>query len=454
MCGKRTPRRHFGRSTLCMTIVAAVLAALSACMNGAQTASGSSSPVPVGTADPKRPASDPMAISGGASAAPGVPAAGAPTPAAAGQTPSVPTGSASAPTSTGSPAATGTTAAAATSSTTAGRRVYGFSAGDVSDLSPAALDARLAAIAATGATWVRFDAAWLTVQPQGPQNWSWDTFDRVVQTARDHGLGLLPILDAAPAWARVSGCTNIDCPPAQVADFTRFAAAAVARYSPLGVKVWEIWNEPNLAVGWAPNPDPSAYATLLRQTSAAIHASDPTAQVLVGGLGPAQTGAGQVAPEEFLRRVYDVAGAGAFDGVAMHPYSFPALPSDIAQLWSGWSQMTLLRATMVAHGDSAKPVWITEFGAPTSGPGAQATLANRRYAEHPDHVDEDFQRESAANALDLVARTSWIRGFFWYNFNDLGTNPNDAEHHYGVIRSDGATKPAYDVLRSGFTAAR
>ncbi len=34
---------------------------------------------------------------------------------------------------------------------------------------------------------------------------------------------------------------------------------AVKRYAPKGVKVWGVWNEPNLTNFWSPKPDPAAY---------------------------------------------------------------------------------------------------------------------------------------------------------------------------------------------------
>jgi len=331
-----------------------------------------------------------------------------------------------------------------------GPPALGFSAGELTELGATELNARLSALAATGATWVRFDVAWPTVQPHGPAEWDWTAADRVVSAAAAHGLHSLPILGYTPAWARADGCGDLRCPPARPADFARFAATAVGRYQGSGVGVWEIWNEPNLASSWAPAPDATAYADLLRATTAAIRATGVPATVLTGGLGPAQTAPGEVHPAEFLDRVYSVAGAQAFDGVGMHPYSFPALPSDTSQTWSGWSQLRQVRDLMVAKGDAAKSIWITEFGAPTAGPGALATLADRKYAAHPDHVDESLQRQSAVDGFDQAIATPWVQGFFWYNFKDLGTDPANTEDHYGVVRRDDSQKPAYTALRDAF----
>jgi len=329
----------------------------------------------------------------------------------------------------------------------------GFSAGELIGLSPAALNARVAAMAATGATWTRWDIPWPAVQPDGPDSWDWSLPDRVLAAMNAHGLYSLPILDYTPAWARVAGCGVDACAPARTDDFVRFATAAVTRYAPAGVRAWEIWNEPNLAFFWAPNPDADAYAALLKAVTRAIHAAQPGAVVLAGGLAPAQTVQGQVHPVDFLRRIYDTAGAASFDGVAMHPYSFPALPAD-GLVWSGWSQLNQLRSLMVARGDSAKGIWITEFGAPTGGKGSAVTLAARRYDRGTDHVDEAFQAQTAKEGWAQAAAATWIHGFFWYSFADLGTDPDKPEDHLGIVRADGSLKPSYGVLRDAFQSAR
>ena len=70
--------------------------------------------------------------------------------------------------------------------------------------------------------------------------------------------------------------------------------------------------------------------------------------------------------------------------MSYHPYSTPFLPCaptapicvfnphtsrrDRYGMKNGWDRMLNARRIMVAHGDSAKKIWITEFGGPTNGP--------------------------------------------------------------------------------------
>ena len=70
---------------------------------------------------------------------------------------------------------------------------------------------------------------------------------------------------------------------------------------------------------------------------------------------------------------------GSFDGVGYHPYTFPSTrrPSSSGRPGPQMSQTSpSLRSLMAAHGDSAKKIWITEFGAPTG------SLRQRCRTEH------------------------------------------------------------------------
>jgi hypothetical protein len=57
------------------------------------------------------------------------------------------------------------------------------------------------------------------------------------------------IIDYTPAWARASGAAgNQFGEPASASAFATFAGEVAARYAPMGVSTYEIWNEPNKQV--------------------------------------------------------------------------------------------------------------------------------------------------------------------------------------------------------------
>lgn len=316
----------------------------------------------------------------------------------------------------------------------------GFSAGELDGMSAPDVAKTLDRYQAAGGSVIRFDIPWSGIQPSNAASFNWASPDATVAALRARGLVALPILTYTPAWARPAGCTDRSCGPADAQQFATYAAAVVARYAPQGVKNWEIWNEEN--TGWGPRPDVAAYGRLLAATSRAIHAVDPTATVLVGGLAPAASDGRNISPQDFVSGLYSRGFGDWFDAVAMHPYSFPALPGE-GQAWSGWSQMLAVHDVMVAHGDTGKPVWATEFGAPTSGSRGMATYLNRLYSANPDHVDEDMQARTVDTAVAAARALPWLKALLWYSVQDLGTDPTANWLHFGLQRPDGTHKLAY-----------
>ena len=174
-------------------------------------------------------------------------------------------------------------------------------------------------------------------------------------------------IDYAPPWA--SGSDDNKHPPRDPAHYGGFCRAAATRYAPLGVRHWEIWNEPNIASFWKPAPDPAACVALLAACSTAIRGVDPQAVVVTGGTSPARDDPTHVHPVTWLRALYALGARRYFDAVAHHPYTWPELPGGRSS-WNPWFQMdgaaTSLRTVMTANGDAAKQIWITETGTPTN----------------------------------------------------------------------------------------
>lgn len=279
-------------------------------------------------------------------------------------------------------------------------------------------------IHATGATWVRFDFDWSAVQANGRNAWDWSSVDRGVDAAKARGLNVLAVADYTPTWARPAG-TNDKTPPTNPADYATFVRAAAARYGPLGVRNWEIWNEPNNPQFWGPTPDVAAYTTLLRQSYAAIKAVDPGATVMTGGTSPA---GGADAPLAWLQGIYANGGRSSFDAVAHHPYTGqPYGPSTIAP-WNAFQQTLDLHNFMVSQGDANKRIWGTEAGAFTG------TSTNS--------IDEATQAQFVTQYLqDWNAWSSFTGPLFYYSVRDLGTDPTNREDNFGLVHNDGTAKP-------------
>ena len=299
---------------------------------------------------------------------------------------------------------------------------------------PDDMERELDAVVDSGAGWVRLDVDWSRVEGTRG-SYDWDHVDRVVDAARDRDIEVLALLAYTPEWARPAG-TSTHAPPDDPSDFAAFAEAAAERYRPRGVRTYEIWNEPNLPRFWEPRPDASAYLPLLAAASAAVHRAAPDATVLSGGLAPASDGerGGEIDPRTFLQQLYELGAAPLTDGVAVHPYSFPATPlQQGTSEWNTFQKLPDLRSTMVEYGDGDARLWLTELGAPTgSSSGA---------------VDDQLQADIVLEAVTHAAGQDWTGPVFVYAIRDAGSDPDDREDNFGLLRRDFAPKPAFHRLR-------
>ncbi|MEV0976742.1 cellulase family glycosylhydrolase [Streptomyces sp. NPDC049915] len=325
-----------------------------------------------------------------------------------------------------------------------GHRLIGLSDKDLGAALDEAVD--------VGARWVRADLPWGDVQPSSPDQYRWSRFDRVVAAAGKRHLTLLPILAYTPPWARQPGCTSDKCRPADPAVFAAFAAAAAARYAPSGIHTWEIWNEPNTGDFWKPRPAPAAYTMLLRATSRALRHEDPSAQVILGGLAAAHSQGGSLSPADFLAAVSARGGNRLVDAVGYHPYTYPYLASDRPPWGTPWEDISGLESVLSAHGTPGMPVWITEYGAPTDGPGPASDGRAATIDATTTHVTEQRQAAIAADAVRTAAATPRVQALFWYSDRDLGTDPSSTENFFGLRRADGSAKPALGAFRQAIAA--
>jgi hypothetical protein len=293
-----------------------------------------------------------------------------------------------------------------------------------------------------GAGWVRADLSWDNLENDGPGRYQWKLFDRVVDAANKRGLKVLPVIAYTPPWARPAGCSDFRCGPADPAAFAKFASAAVARYAPKGVHTWEIWNEENIGF-WKPTPDPAAYTRLLRAVSPAIRTADRSSKILMGGLAAAKTGTNSIAQADYLTGVLAAGGGKFVDAVAYHPYSYPFLASDRTTWKTPWERIADLRTALGKYGFSQMPVWITETGAPTGGPGGVSDGTPATITEDTSHVTEERQAVIASDVVKTAATQALIPAVFWYGDQDLTMTPDTTENYFGLRRADGSPKPAY-----------
>lgn len=321
--------------------------------------------------------------------------------------------------------ASGTVAAHAAPSHPAAVAAAPFAVGispgsDVLNESPAKVAATMSAIAASGDKWIRIDVDWAAVEAS-PNSYNWSFEDTAIRDAVHAGLTVDAILDYAPSWALTNGQPNPNA-------FASFATAAVKRYSAIGVHTYEVWNEENLGWTWNNDVNVASYGRLLESGYKAIHAADPRAEVLLGGLGRSPEGWDNILavdPYIFLSELYAGGYGRYFDAVAIHPYSTPDAPLTNDPATNLFPELPAFYSLMQSYGDGAKKIWITEFGYPTSGANS---------------VTEAQQADYLATAIEAVMGQPWAGPFFVYNWQD------DASQSFGLLHADGAPKPALSVF--------
>ncbi|NPV67198.1 MAG: hypothetical protein HPY64_08650 [Anaerolineae bacterium] len=228
------------------------------------------------------------------------------------------------------------------------------------------LAAHLEAMQRLGVVWVRQPFRWADIESARGE-YEWADWDRVVDVVSEHPpLRLVAVLLHTPSWARHDQApASSTAPPARNSDFAAFAAAFAARYGDR-IDYYQIWDEPNLAIGWGGlNPNPADYVALLQAAYSAIHAQDSTATVIAAGLAPTtERGPQNYSDVLFLRAMYSNGVADYFDALAGKPYGFDTGPHDrrVDEDILNFSRLILLREEMVSHGDADKALWASHFG--------------------------------------------------------------------------------------------
>lgn len=288
-----------------------------------------------------------------------------------------------------------------------------------------------AAVKRLGIKRIRTDLAWSSVEHAGPGQYDWARHDRLFAEARRQGLHIMAIVGYEPSWAKQYDETGRKLPPNPQL-FARFVNQASKRYASQ-VAVWELWNEPNLAPYWGSQPNGSEYGRVVRPALTVLRRTDPHSKLLVGGMAPGQNIEGQQHPLDFLRGIYATVPRGLFDGVSIHPYTYPTSPHGEEE-WNTFHRLGALRAFMVEKRDGKKKLWLTEYGAPTgTGEGA---------------VTEAQQAKLIMEGIREAQSRSYVSSTYLYSLRDTGNDASDREQRFGLLRYDWSEKPAYGRVQS------
>ncbi len=306
---------------------------------------------------------------------------------------------------------------------------------------------------AAGVTWAREGVGWNLAQPTPTQqlNEQWvAAMDDVVKDDLEAGINPILLIDQPPYWASGDPNKHVDSAgrqvynhyykPANFQDYANFVGWVVERYSSMGVKAYEIWNEANIDQFWPSGPNAAEYMQMLSAAYDAAHQADPNAIVVSTGLAPAGN------MFSFLRGMYANGLSNKSDQVGLHEY--PLQDPEIC--WSddgvdnsprAFCSIASVDKIMGENGDTDKKVWITEMG--------WGTCQNSGLPAWQNCVSEERQAKNLSKAYELMeSEYPVVSVANWWSFRDVTPDPADWVSNFGLVRRDFSAKPAYNALKA------
>lgn len=280
--------------------------------------------------------------------------------------------------------------------------------------------------------------------------------DNIVGDGAAAGLNIMLSFAHAPAFYRTDTSGLM---PGDPSTFGTFLNAVASRY-PGKVQAYELWNEENLdREAGTGNVDPTTYLPLLEAGYAGIKAADPNALVLLGAPSPTTSNVpGSIIDDiTYLQGLYAInngEAAAYFDVLSAHPSGFsnppdctPATPQcSLSGAWNtddsffAFTRVSQYRDVMVANGDAAKKIWLTEFGYcsnPTPPPGY----------EYCRYITEEQQAQFLVQAYKMARNTPYIGAMLQWNLNfQLSVPQTDEKWGFGIVRANYSGRPAYGAL--------
>ena len=321
---------------------------------------------------------------------------------------------------------------------------------------------------------MRWDMQWgemAVSKPADPRNpedpaYHFAQTDAFVQQAAAHGLQdkVMFTLWKTPTWAtKAKRAKNAQMPNLQ--DWRDFVAACATRYSgtyvPPGqttplprVVAWETWNEPNGSFAFMPQKaggkfvSPANYVKLLNALKSEVNKAVPFKPVFVAGALYKQGSPGNPSPIAFMRGM-KAAGA-KFDVLSVHPYNnTPRLgikdganQSRTNPNFIGVGNMSTFITLANQIFGRKYPIWITEFGLPTTAPGKTQYAASFK--------------QQATFAYDAILRLKalpQVERAAWFLVRDNPPAPG-AWYTTGLQKSGGQNKPSYQSWISASSQLR
>ena len=328
----------------------------------------------------------------------------------------------------------------------------GVYADDVFVAGPKYRSCELNDLVRSGVTTIRAQFLWNYVErPHKPGVFDWGFYDLYVAALARHGIRFLPIVLTPPKHRSTAPEGHPRAPffkPTSNAELAAFVAAGARRYGPAGefwskhpdvpylpVRMWQVWNEPNIPIFWPTGPRAREYVEMLAEVSRAVRAVDPKAEIVSAGIPDSRLGI------PMLRYVRQMMRAGArrhMNTLALNPYSRNT-KGVIRQMEAARRLLNRMRGRRIA-------LRITEAGWASAGP---------RHAFNRGPVGQARRLKVMFRELYKRRRALRLKGVIWFNWKDTPPYREDFWGlHTGLKELDGTPKPGYFAFRSAVKRMR
>jgi hypothetical protein len=329
--------------------------------------------------------------------------------------------------------------AGTSSAPAAGRFPDNFMGVDVTDStllnSPTFFTQEAAVMHANGVQTIRIPVYWAQMQPTADGPIRFGNLDRLVMTAAQNQLRVLPTVLSSPEWAALHPGNTTSSPPRNPDVYAAFVATLVKRYGRNGafwkanprlprlpIETWQIWNEPSLSLFWSQKPFAASYVALLKASRTAIKRVDPSAQIMLAGL-PDRSWVS-------LQQIYTAGGGGLFDIAAVHPYTHS--PAGVLEI------VAINRRTMARNGDGNKPISLTEMGWSTKTSG---TFLGRGITWNTNLAGQAHNLTSAYTALAKSRAKMHIQSVYWFTWYTPENSGSDDWENFSGLRRGSTDAP-------------
>lgn len=324
-------------------------------------------------------------------------------------------------------------------------------------------------MAAAGIAEARFAAPWYIADPDGAADrkggsYVWNTyFDQVARLTAQNGIRWSPMFLYAPSVysADPTGVSGGNPKRSAYGYFANFVKAFAQRYGTKGsfwrlnpklparpVTDYEIWNEPNIAGGWAtPSTAPQDYMDLYAAAYPAVKSADPAARVMFASLTPSMGATNEV---QFVTDALAHRPTQPIDEIGYHPDTIGIGTYGAAD--HVYALLRPFRAGLNALGLSNVPISVTELAW-----GSEYTQFPDSWVTLTENARADAMTAVGAALANSDCNVNDVQMLFWGTDRSVTDPSVDLARYYvtdfAIANPDNTLKPVGLAYRSVIATA-